>query len=262
MPLPIPDKGRVLFAEDCITTPTADKVARAYDLTLYPQVGNSDAAVLEVYTRLQFTYVNGTATDGSTLTWMPAEKKVYARKFCDAVLAVWNNRHVIKDTSGNAQWKEIAVVFDMDYWIDSVVSTRHWELQVKKVDQFSVSFIAQTKNSGVMDNQDVDMTVKIGATPTTPAVSQRPAAHEFGHCLGLNDEYVTSGGWHNPHYTWDADSVLHSGEEVRERHYAPFADWLTRQLEYSGANRLLRKNGYSTIKYKVNGTTDLTTAKL
>ncbi len=50
-------------------------------------------------------------------------------------------------------------------------------------------------------------------------------------------------------YTGDVNSVMHGGELVKERHYAPFAGWLTEK--FSVAAHLSR----SEIDYKVNGTT-------
>lgn len=262
MALPIPDKGKVLYCQQNYTPPTQITAPSAYDLTLYPEVGSTDRAVLVVYTTVQFIFVDGKSTSGTALTWTEGEKKPYVQKFVDTIFDVWDNRHRITDTSGNAQWKDIGVVFEVDYWTGGWVASEHWELQVKKVDQRNTSYIQPTLNTGEMDNLDVDMTIKVPATATTAAISQRPAAHEFGHCLGLNDEYVSPGGGHNPHWTTDRESILAMGEKVRERHYAPLADWLTRQMESGGANRLLRKNGHKPITYKVNGTTDLTTAKV
>ena len=43
--------------------------------------------------------------------------------------------------------------------------------------------------------------------------------------LGLRDEYAEAKD--NAYHTGDLDSVMNSGEVVRERHYAPFADWLS-----------------------------------
>jgi hypothetical protein len=262
MSLPIPDKGKVLYCQSNVTTPTVDKVPAAYDLTLYPEVGKSDRAVLEVYTTVQFQFVSGKTKAGTALNWTPAEKKVYAQKFCDSVFGVWDNRHRITDTSGNAQWKDVGVVFELDYWIDGWTASEHWEFEVKKVDEFNVSYVMVQQNTGVMDNQDTDSTLKFVSPDRKSDLYQRPAAHEFGHCLGFNDEYATDDNHHNMYWTWDRDSILHSGEQVRERHYATFAHWLTQQMEAGGTNRQLRKLGYKPITYKVNGTTDLTTAKV
>jgi hypothetical protein len=54
----------------------------------------------------------------------------------------------------------------------------------------------------------------------------------------------------------DQDSVMHFGEQIRERHYAMFAAWLTKQ--YKTAAELSK----TTIEWKVSGTTDVFNAKL
>jgi len=62
-------------------------------------------------------------------------------------------------------------------------------------------------------------------------LTQQRIAHEFGHTLNMNDEYT---GWAN---FWgipgagDRSSIMHSGDEVRPRHYQPFADMISTVLE-------------------------------
>jgi hypothetical protein len=49
--------------------------------------------------------------------------------------------------------------------------------------------------------------------------------HEFGHMQGLRDEY--DGDIPGRPHRSDEPSVMHRGEVIRPRHYAPLADWLT-----------------------------------
>ncbi|HND56561.1 MAG TPA: hypothetical protein PLV92_29285, partial [Pirellulaceae bacterium] len=86
------------------------------------------------------------------------------------------------------------------------------------------------------------------------SMKQRGTVHEFGHMLGLRDEYDTAKD--NPYWTGDADSVMNKGEIVRARHYAPFAAWLTAQ--FARVSHLARKS----IVYKVDGSIDMSNAKL
>lgn len=61
------------------------------------------------------------------------------------------------------------------------------------------------------------------------ATTQQRIAHEFGHTLGITDEYV---GWaalglgHS-----DTSSIMHSGDDVRPRHYQHFADLVSNEVE-------------------------------
>ncbi|MGZ3820681.1 MAG: eCIS core domain-containing protein [Mucilaginibacter sp.] len=54
-------------------------------------------------------------------------------------------------------------------------------------------------------------------------------AHEFGHVLGLYDEY--DGGffenrmfWHDNHHLADTDAIMNSGSELRERYFQHYRD--------------------------------------
>lgn len=53
---------------------------------------------------------------------------------------------------------------------------------------------------------------------------QRGAIHEFCHMIGLADEHK------NSRHIIDIKSVMHSGEETRDRHFAHFCDWVERTL--------------------------------
>jgi hypothetical protein len=72
--------------------------------------------------------------------------------------------------------------------------------------------------------------------------------------LGLRDEYPSAkdnGSWEG-----DADSIMHSGEVVRPRHYAIFADWITDQCAtLAGVSK-------QKIEFKVDGSWDMAKAKL
>jgi hypothetical protein len=53
---------------------------------------------------------------------------------------------------------------------------------------------------------------------------QRVIAHEFGHTIGLTDEYHEWAALFNTEGSRDQPSIMHSGDEVRPRHYQHFAD--------------------------------------
>ena len=54
---------------------------------------------------------------------------------------------------------------------------------------------------------------------------QSGAAHEFGHMLGLADEYKTSSK-----HVKDCASIMHSGSSTRPRHNSTMIKWLEKTL--------------------------------
>jgi len=58
---------------------------------------------------------------------------------------------------------------------------------------------------------------------------QRGAVHEFGHMLGLDDEYPAA----SP-YTADKPAVMNSGEQVRPRYDDTLLPWTERKLNAPG----------------------------
>lgn len=90
---------------------------------------------------------------------------------------------------------------------------------------------------------------------------QRGAAHEFGHMVGLRDEYPPSGKEvnfthkYNEHHKIDRTSVMNKGELVRDRHYAIFADWLTTEYKH-------KYNPHIKTTFKINGKVDMLNARL
>ena len=52
---------------------------------------------------------------------------------------------------------------------------------------------------------------------------QRAAAHEFGHMLGIKDEYNGVAG---EQYKNDYNSIMNSGESLRNRHFSNIQSWI------------------------------------
>lgn len=50
---------------------------------------------------------------------------------------------------------------------------------------------------------------------------QRGAVHEFGHMMGLRDEYPEGN-----EYEHDYDSIMNSGESLRSRHFSNIQNWI------------------------------------
>jgi hypothetical protein len=61
-------------------------------------------------------------------------------------------------------------------------------------------------------------------------ITQQRIAHEFGHTLGITDEYHWWAAlWHSFGYD-DRTSIMNSGDDVRPRHYQQFADIINNEI--------------------------------
>lgn len=221
---------------------------QSYWIKVHPELGNPNRSVMVVSMILQFQYDNGPG--GS---WTQAEKTDFANKFCWAVHDVWNDKFRITTTSTSVSkaLRDIGVMFDLRYYIDGWHTSDDFEIGVTKQPTdagWLVSTCAYSSGNTTLDSNDLRPETK-GAS-----MKQRDAVHEFGHMLGLRDEYAAAKS--NMNHLGDLDSIMNVGELVRDRHYAPFAGWLTEK-----ASTIARLTN-STIEYKVNGVRDMSNAAL
>lgn len=73
-------------------------------------------------------------------------------------------------------------------------------------------------------------------------LTQQRIAHEFGHTLGITDEYHWWTRLWNSFGASDRESIMHSGDEVRPRHYQQFADIINLEIPECNYN----PEGFST----------------
>lgn len=222
---------------------------QSYWMRLFPELGRSDRSVLVVKMILQFQFEDGE----NDLEWTQSEKNDFAHDFVNALVAVWSEKFRISTTSTvpSRHLRDVGVVFEFPYFIDGWHTSDDFELGVTKMestDPLRTSSCRYSIGNVTLDSNDLRPESK-GAT-----MNQRGGVHEFGHMLGLRDEYSSADD--NPHHTTDLNSIMNVGEVVRERHYAPFAQWLTEQFRVH--SRLTR----STIDYKVNGTHNMSNSLL
>jgi hypothetical protein len=245
----VPDRTNRILEGQNIRPPLGSFFnGQAYRLALYPEAGRSDRSVLVVRMVLQFQF-----SDGSGGSWTGSEKEAFAHGFVDNVIAAWADKFRITTTSSIPvrHARDVGVIFEFPYYIDGWHSDDDFELAITKVPSsagWQVSTCAYSSGNTTLDSNDLRAETK-GASMT-----QCDAVHEFGHMLGLRDEYPAAND--NPNHTGDSDSMMNVGQAVRQRHYAPFAAWLSEK--YAVAAHLSR----SEINYKVEGTTDMSNAGL
>lgn len=255
----VADKKEKEKEEEDVTPKAGFKVNDAYNLTLYMQKDSTTRGVLIVHMNLQFYFKKGKSKTGERLVWKEKEKKKYVKDYVAAVQDVWTEAFRLRTDSRVLQLRQIEVQFEFKTQIEGVWIFDHWELEVTKVEKLTTSSVAVGEGNVKLDSDDPYYTYK---------PKQRAAAHEFGHMMGLRDEYLNDDGEpeQNPHWTKDDTSIMSLGEVPRPRHYTPFAEWLTGQYkklsELSGQKIVFYVDDGAGGKWTVNGGGGFKNAKL
>ena len=202
------------------------------DLALYGELGNKDRSVLVVSMRLQFKFRRTKPEVGLPYTWTSGEKETFVRDSTLAIKAVWDDKFRITTTSTvpDKAFRDIGVIFSLTIQIGGFSVDEDFEIKVKKVGPFEPddSHVNHKKRTGQLDSRGTTPRLQ-KTSPTGVKAYQKPVTHEFGHMLGLRDEYPDANA-PNPNWRWDMNSILHSGDAVRPRHYVPFAMWLNQMF--------------------------------
>jgi len=204
--------GETLIAKEEDFTSGSLKVNDAYDIYLAKQT--SGDYILIIFMKLQFIF-----KDNNPHTWTELEKTNFVKQFEQSISRKWGNRRVVKTLSGG---KKVQLDFRFEMITKGWSISEHWEIKVKKikVGGFDRSFVNPFWGNVSLDSEDINFVNKGYKNP------QRGVVHEFGHMLGLEDEYLTT----SKHLA-DLRSIMHSGEDILHRHDAPYIKWLEETLK-------------------------------
>jgi hypothetical protein len=251
----IANTSRKMLEEINVDCPAGLKTSDAYDAFLYEEMNKPGRGVLVIKVICSFNFKAGKDKTGGTLGWVGGDKADFMSKFRTDVAKMWGEQFRITTTSSVPAVTDVGVIFDIRTEEDmSVLSHSHWNLNVTKVGEWTVSSVHGCgggpfwNGEATLDSLDFRPEDKGGLN------KQRGAVHEFGHMLGHRDEYPEAKA--NASWVADLDAVMNAGEKIRERHYAMFAGWLTEQ--YKTAAHLAREK----IEWKVSGATDVFNARL
>lgn len=232
-------QGKPIFTGSNVRTPLAILGAEVYRLSLFADQNRPGEGFLVMSMTLQFQFNDGKSkkTKGKKLLWSDGDRIKFANEFKAAISNVWTGRHRLTTDNPQAPIRDVGVFFDFKTLIDGWHLDDDYELSVEMIDPggFETSYCNYFLGNTSLDSEDLNYIHK----PT-----QRGAVHEFGHMLGLRDEYPAA----KSNASWsETDSVMYLGETVKPRHYAPFAKWLTEQ--YEELSGTLKKP----IEFKVEG---------
>ncbi|ARU54600.1 hypothetical protein OLMES_0497 [Oleiphilus messinensis] len=200
--------GRLIHQESDITAGEL-KVNDAYDIKLR-HLPSGDYELI-IHMKLQFFF-----KDAGTLKWASAEKALFLKNWKNEINNAWGGRTIKLLSRGKKVLLNFEFTIQEGGWMFD-----HWEITVNKIKKgtFATSYVVPKMGNVVLDSEDFTPVNKGGRSP------QRGVIHEFGHMLGLLDEYKKT----NPHST-DTSSVMHSAELVRPRHDSTIMKWLNNTL--------------------------------
>lgn len=207
-PPPMTTRGRLLVSEGDVTAKGALTANDAYDLDLYEMSDGNYQLML--FMKLQFFF-----DDAGGTKWSPAEKQKYMQDWKIAVIGTWNAQRLVTTSKGKTVSLQLEFSMQEGGWMAD-----HWEITVSRVGSsgHNKSKVDEIMGNVILDSKDLNSERRHGEL-------QRSAVHEFGHMLGLGDEYKKG---HT--YRQDRKSIMNSGMEVRPRHLEQPRMWVVEKL--------------------------------
>lgn len=221
-----PDTDNEKCSEDNVVPVGLNRGRGCYDLVLYGEKGaSSDRGVLKVTVQLCYDFVDG------ALEWTDDLEATFKGRVAANCEFRWGEVWRIKSTSPvSGKISDIGVIFNVESVFFSLDA--HYNVTVKGVRGRSpVSETVPGKGTAKWDSLDVNPnSIK---KYKDQEFYQMGAVHEFGHMLGLYDEYYGSSDDPMP-WQDDPGSMMHTGMGTRPRHYVPFAGWLNKNYKDAG----------------------------
>lgn len=194
---------KTLLAELKSARVTMLDIHNAFDLRLY-QNPSGDYEIV-VCMKLQFFFENNHPHQ-----WDEIEENIFIMEWEQNIHEIWGNKILKTYPDGGKLSLHFEFTIQKGGWMFD-----HWEITVLKIGKgdFNMSYVLPILNNVKLDSEDL-----------TTRGTQRAAVHEFGHMIGLRDEYNSAEHIH------DYFSIMHNGEKVRDRHVFHFIDWADKHI--------------------------------
>ena len=180
-------------------------IKNAFDLKLYRYNATANYQLV-VFMKIQFFFY-----DNDPHLWTEQEADRFIEAWDEQVKEAWGGKTLMQLESGETVYLHFDFKTQRGGWMID-----HWEIYVTKIaaGAFKVSCVELDLGNVHLDSEDLNH-----------VTGQRGAIHEFGHMLGLKDEYNCA-----MHFR-DFKSIMHSaGESIRERHLQQFQNWVCEKL--------------------------------
>lgn len=179
-----------------------------YDIRLRRQ--SNEAMLIEVALSVFFRFIPNGANP--RITWTQAERDNFVREWLRQIPATW-------DQQNHTTYRgfDVSLAFICD--IRQEATPSQWQANVMKLKSRTAFRKSKVCLNCYRDNFDAKFdsnedVQKPGGRRQTGMI------HEFGHMIGLPDEYNRD----STHFG-DKNSVMNRGAEVRDRHLAHFLNW-------------------------------------
>jgi Domain of unknown function (DUF4157) len=183
--------------------------------------------------------------------WSDAQRDDYVKEFEQVVLKAWNDRFPLIESGKKVRTAHVKINFDekivhkKDSASDearelSKSESGRWTMDVRDLHvRAKVKHGLTTVELGEGSNKPQSLKAKelrerasavLSDAGGNKTFTQTASAHEFGHMIGLGDEYVKDVGEEMPipAQMYINSRIMNVGADVTRDAYAPFAQWLSK----------------------------------
>jgi hypothetical protein len=160
------------------------------------------------------------------IKWTQAQKEAFVREWLRQIPETWDDPN---HTTYRGFAISVAFLFDVRAVVGDSQSQAH-VMKLRSRNSYRTSAICRncyaSNSDAKFDSNDDQVKNRRGQTAMI---------HEFGHMIGLPDEYKTS----SAHFA-DKDSVMNVGRELRDRHLRHIVAWAKPHIDDVARGRVIR----------------------
>src|SRR5665213_237035 len=155
----------------------------------------------------------------------PIAKADYMSSAESQVETVWSHRYPLLPSSAECPCKDSGanVAVTLNTFIEPRNGKHGYDVNVRD-DTPEGDTVQPTRHINISVGDEVPKYMR-------PGLKQPIIGHEFGHTLGITDEYHLWAEFWNAIGHDDPNSIMYDGDQLRPRHYQHFADLLSNDVE-------------------------------